>query len=241
MSLLTVDIGNTSTKLCEFDGEKLVGSRSMSVLDGDVLKSCLEMGHIEGIVYCAVGEENERVKEIIVESGLPYVLLGSDTRLPIRVAYHTRATLGADRLASAVGAVMPGESALVVDAGTAVTADLVVRGEFLGGNISPGISLRFKSLHRFTSRLPLVEAEGRVPEFGCDTETAIRSGVIGGLLGELERCFGEAKKIVKNIKMVLTGGDAPLLMPLLVREGIPVVAEPDALGRGLVRIFNFNI
>ena len=132
------------------------------------------------------------------------------------------------------------EAVLVVDAGTAVTCDLVADRRFLGGNISPGLKLRFHSLHEFTSRLPLVSPDGELPVFGHDTQTAIRAGVMNGLVWELAGAFETARSEYKNIKMVITGGDAAILAPLLAEHGIEAVADSETVGRGLVRIFNYN-
>ena len=153
--------------------------------------------------------------------------------------YDSRNTLGADRVAAAAGAqtAMP---TLVVDAGTAVTEDLVAEGRFLGGNISPGLSLRFRALNGYTSRLPLVGPDGELPDFGHDTVTAIRAGVLNGLLAEIRGVRDMAARRFGNVKILLTGGDAGILSGLLADEGIKVEVDLALVGRGLVRIFNYN-
>jgi len=187
-----------------------------------------------------VGRENPELGGRLENAGVPVLRLTPDTPVPVGVEYGSRATLGADRLAAAVG-VAGDTPVLVVDAGTAVTIDLVAGNTFLGGNISPGLRLRFRSLNAFTSRLPLVGPEGELPEFGSDTVTAIRSGVMRGLAGELVAAYMTAQSRFGNIKMVLTGGDAAILQPMLAERGIDVESDPEAVGRGLVRIFNYNI
>jgi type III pantothenate kinase len=139
-----------------------------------------------------------------------------------------------------VGVASPGEAVLVADAGTAVTVDLVADGHFRGGNISPGLKLRFRSLNAFTSRLPLVGAEGELPVWGHDTTTAIRAGVVRGLVAELRAAFEAAAAGHDALRMTLTGGDAEILAPLLSQAGVPVSVDSQAVGRGLVRIFEYN-
>lgn len=238
-SILTVDIGNTAVKAAVFEGENLVQSLVGKTGASDVVEALLSFNSVDGVCICSVGQEDKGLAAVLDASGLPVLRLAGDTPVPIAVEYASRKTLGADRLAAAVG--VAGEvPVLVVDAGTAVTVDLVADRCFLGGNISPGLRLRFRSLHAFTSRLPLVDPEGDIPPFGCDTVTAIRSGVMRGLVGELIHAYRTACRRYDNIKMVLTGGDAALLMPLLAAEGVDAVADPGAVGRGLVRIFNYN-
>lgn len=238
--ILTVDIGNTLTKLCVFEDGSLVHAAGGADLGPVEVEAMFDWHTIDGVAYCRVGKDAKGVGEWLKNCGLPYVIVDAACRLPIKLNYGTPRTLGADRIAAAVGAVAPGESALVIDAGTAVTSDLVVKGVFMGGNISPGLALRFRSLHRYTSALPEVAAEGPVPEFGSDTETAIRAGVVRGLVAQLAADFRAAFDIDNDMKMVLTGGDAAFLLPWLEKENIPVSVVPSAVGLGMVRIFNYN-
>ena len=112
--------------------------------------------------------------------------LSHETPLPIGVEYATPSTLGLDRIAAAAGASLVAEEALVVDAGTAVTLD-IVSAIVSSEGISPRMRLRFRSLNRFTSRLPLVSATGDIPTFGYDTETAIRAGCEWNCFGDCLR------------------------------------------------------
>lgn len=239
-SLLTVDIGNSSTKASIFEDEEVVFAVSGSKIGFDDLRDLMLRFEPEGTVCCRVGEDKTGIIAGFQKEKIPFLEITPDTALPIEVCYGSRSTLGADRVAAAVGGVLPGDSALVVDAGTALTCDLVIKGSFAGGNISPGLWLRFKALNLYTSKLPLVSPEGDFPPFGHDTESAIRSGVVGGLVSEIIASFKEAQKIEKDIKMVLTGGDAAFLRPLIAREVGNLETVPDAVGLGMVRIYNYN-
>lgn len=244
-TILAIDIGNTAMKLSVFEDGRLIQSAAGHPGSAeDVVEAVgtmLTFNSADGLVWCSVGKDFPGVPEMLhAEHSLRVVELTPATPLPIDVSYGTRDTLGADRLAAAVGVADPARPVLVVDAGTAVTSDIVADGRFEGGNISPGLALRFKMLASHTSRLPLVEAAGELPAFGHDTETAIRAGVVGGLVAELADNYRKASALYPEPRMILTGGDAPFLAPLLRAGGIEVDLEPEAVGLGLVRIFNYN-
>lgn len=236
-TILTVDVGNTAVKATLFRGEQPL--RSESGVDYDTVAEILEAVHVDGISYCCVGEDRTRIGERLAGSGYPFVALTAETPLPIGVDYDRNA-LGADRLAAAVGVYDESCPVLVADAGTALTIDLVAGGRFRGGTISPGLRLRFASLHDFTSRLPLVEAGFPEPMPGVDTRSAIRAGVVGGLAAEIKDAFMRLSHDYEDIKLILTGGDASLLMQVLSAAGLDPVGDVSAVGRGLVRIFNYN-
>lgn len=241
MFLLTIDIGNTSTKLGVFEDERLIHAVHGRGLGPEAVEAMLDYCSVDGIAYCAAGNDEFGIRAALEDGDIPFLALDS-ARLPIEVDYLTPSTLGQDRIAAAVGAVTPGGSALVVDAGTALTCDAVVNGRFIGGNISPGVGLRFESLHQYTARLPLVSAEGDLPQFGVDTLTAIRAGVVGGVTAEIVNDYRNltTRFADHDIKLILTGGDAPLLAPLLAEHGLDPEVDHDAIGRGLVRIYNYN-
>ena len=139
-------------------------------------------------------------------------VMDADTPLPIKNLYATPKTLGTDRISSVIGAFYATKcqsAVLCIDSGTALTYDIInKRGEYLGGNISPGQDMRFRSLHDFTSRLPLVEAEGTSSDIGTSTETAIRNGVMNGIQFEINGCIGHFRRKYRGLKVFFTGGNA---------------------------------
>ncbi|MDE6338656.1 MAG: type III pantothenate kinase, partial [Muribaculaceae bacterium] len=145
------------------------------------------------------------------------------------------------RVAAAVGASLIAECALIVDAGTAVTLDVIAGKAFKGGNISPGLRLRFRSLNCFTSRLPLVNPAGALPEFGYDTETALRSGVVNGIVDEIENTFHRGAAVYRGLRLLLTGGDADYLAPLLRKRGLQPEIVNSLVGSGLCEIYKYNM
>ena len=145
------------------------------------------------------------------------MLFDHNTPVPIVNQYGTPETLGQDRLAAAVGAksLCPDENLLIIDAGSAITYDFVSdKGEYKGGNIAPGIKMRFTILHRMTKKLPLVEADENelIPLFGTDTRDAIAAGVIRGVAYEVKGYMRTLGEKVTHFKTFLTGGHAPYIL-----------------------------
>lgn len=242
--ILTIDQGNSSAKASVWEGGEVVKSLRVDSLNIESLLPLLEDGEIDGCAYCSVCHTDAKFLETLrrlVDGSL--MVLTPQTELPVKIFYGSRSTLGNDRVAAAVGAgiISNGKGVLVVDAGTAVTIDIVDKdGNFMGGNIAPGMRLRFKSLRYETQQLPLVSEEGDLPRFGYDTESAIRCGVVGGMVSEIADAFRIGKELYGIEGIVLTGSDSIVLAPLLCARDIPVTIDNNLVGRGLVEIFRYN-
>lgn len=211
MTNLAIDIGNTRTKIAVFDGDELVHSEAWEVLTVDALRQLSYNQNVGKIILSSVAKQSEEVMGYL--KGLPFFLeLTTETPLPITNNYKTPHTLGKDRVAAAVSAqhLYPNENCLVVDAGTCIKMDMVsAKGEFLGGNISPGIEMRLKAMHHFTARLPLVKQGEELPDLiGDSTENALRNGGELGALLEVEGFIGRCKQNFRPLRILLTGGDA---------------------------------
>lgn len=210
---LAVDVGNTTVKLGVFRGGDLVARHVCREDVSATVESLMGTYPISRAIMGAVGGREEEVRQLL-EGRVPVQVLSCASKFPFRIAYCTPDTLGVDRLAAVAGAsfAYPGRAALVVDAGTAITYDFLdAEGVYRGGAISPGLSLRFAALHRYTARLPLVGGEGDVPIIGYDTTTCIRSGVVRGVLGEVAHFAREYGKGQEGVLVILTGGDADFL------------------------------
>lgn len=244
--LLTIDIGNTRVKVSLYSGLKRLASIGSS---DDVsftdLRRIVGDIPVAGAICCSVGRPlSQDLSQYLFDiTGRVPLSLSPDTPVPIGVSYASRFTLGADRVAAATGAATLFNSTplLVVDAGTAVTLDVVDEaGVFRGGNISPGVSMRLRAMHEFTASLPLANAEGPVPEFGRDTLTAMRSGAVRGTCAEIAGSFGHARRLYGASRVLLTGGDASLLSRYVDIPSDCVTVVPDLVDIGLISIFNFN-
>lgn len=243
--LLTIDQGNSSAKVTVWCDDHEIETRRISSMSIEELIPILESKGVDSCAYCSVGHTDAKFLETLrrfLDGRL--LVLTPQTPLPIRIEYGTRGTLGNDRVAAAVGAayLFKGMGSLVVDAGTAVTIDVVdSEGVFLGGNIAPGMRLRFSSLHEATTQLPMVDCQGDISRFGHDTLSAIRSGVVGGMVSEIVDAYAYAVETYGCRLIVLTGNDASHLQPLIKERGFPVSIEPNLVGFGLLCIFRYNL
>ena len=240
---LAVDQGNTLLKLTLFEGSEPVESCRFSADAIEDLFSVVERWNPDCGAFCSVGKIDSRMVEslrLALEGRL--LLLSRSTKLPVKIDYATPITLGLDRVALAAGvaSIYKGESVMVVDAGTAVTLDVVDSDStFRGGRISPGMRLRFESLHSHTSALPLLNDEGEIPVLGDSTVSSIRSGVVMGLADEIVETFRQYKNKFGCSRVALTGGDAGVIASC-INSRIPADHVPDLMGRGLLYIYNYN-
>jgi len=209
---LVIDIGNTRTKFSVFNrGEVLITVPVEEFLPShiDVLQK--EYDGLNKVILSAVKDYPEELKAALQEKFDTFLELAADTPLPIENCYQTKETLGKDRIAAVVGAfdLYPDTNVLVIDAGTAITYDLITaEGKYLGGNISPGIEMRFKALNQFTGKLPKVDKGEYNKLFGTNTEQAIRAGVQNGIIYEVDNAISSFKEFYNNLKVIITGGDA---------------------------------
>ena len=234
---LLADFGNTRVKVAVRNGESLTeiycGPDGLRELQ-DAVKGIA----VDGGMWCTVHELDKDLENWLFSLGMSP--LKWDTPTPVRNAYSTPRTLGMDRLAAAVGAwsLGKGQNILVIDAGTAITVDLVTAdGVYQGGNIAPGIEMRLRALHDYTGSLPLVQAQGNIPWLGADTDTAIRSGVVNGVKKELKGYIQEANQRYGSVLVFLTGGDAESFD--LIDKNANFVAH-NLVIRGLSCIMDYN-
>lgn len=231
---LIVDIGNTRTKLTSFKANKIV---KVGVLQNEAIniQDVLDQNSGIPIILSSVKAFNQALKLHPLQ-----VLLTTELDLPI-ISHYKSKTIGLDRLASAVGAydLFPNENCLIIDLGSAITVDFLNRtGTFEGGNISLGMAFRFKALHNFTSKLPLVNPNGPIHLYSKKTDDAIRSGVIKSILYEIEGYIDEYQKIYPNIRIILTGGDGNFFAKQLKKL---IFANENLVAIGLNRILNYNV
>lgn len=208
---LVIDVGNTSTKMVCFEGKADVveGIRVKDIFCDDASAFVSKYSFRDGI-FCSTVAIDDAFRSVIESYGVPMLHFQPGiTPIPIKNLYATPLTLGADRLAASIGAWNKnmGCNILVIDVGTCITYDFVnAKGEYEGGNISPGVDMRLKALNVFTSKLPLIDARGETPEIGVSTETAIRSGVICGILHEINGYIDDFSHKYSQLYVYLTGG-----------------------------------
>ena len=209
---LVIDIGNSRTKIALFNQHDLMFNVPIDHLTVDhvqMLKS--EYPQLTKAILSSVKPKDEELIRFLSESFDQFIELDHLTGLPIENLYETPETLGNDRLAAAVGAneLFPDQNLLVIDAGTAITYDLVSeKNQFIGGNISPGLEMRFKALNQLTGKLPFVNYADDFQWIGRNTTDAIRAGVQNGVLFEIGQTIDLFNRNYQNLQIILTGGDS---------------------------------
>ncbi len=240
MANLIVDEGNTLCKIAVLDKSEVLCEASAREFDMALVEQMKEQFSIDKAIVSSTRQGGENICRQLRVSVERVLNFSSQTDVPIAVEYSSRQTLGADRIAIAVGVVcdMGIEDALIVDMGSAITFDIVENGVFKGGNISPGVMMRFRALHEFTASLPLCRASEVVEGFGTSTTKAIEQGVMQGVLHEIE---GYAERLLaKNEKkhIIFCGGDAE---SFVYRIKNAIFAPRKLMFTGLNRILEYNV
>ena len=134
-------------------------------------------------------------------------------------------------LVAAFAKAYPEKNGLIIDAGTCITYDFInAKGHYKGGAISPGIHLRYQALHNLTANLPLLEVQMPETIVGDRTETAIHSGVMMGIVKEIDGVIDQYQSDFNVDIVILTGGDAEILSKRLKNS---IFAHSNFLMEGL--------
>ncbi|MDP4266773.1 MAG: type III pantothenate kinase [Bacteroidota bacterium] len=239
---IVLDFGNSLLKVGTFYKRKLTAYEVFKVFDRDEIDRLIKENQIEsGIISSVVSIPGSDI-EFLRKKLKYFVELSEKIQLPITIKYSTPETLGKDRLAGAVGGeyIFPGKNLLIIDAGTCIKFDFVNnRKQYIGGAISPGISIRFLALNKFTDKLPLIEPDYiSIPGLiGNSTEESILSGIINGVGAEVNGIIRKYEKIYPDLKVILSGGDSEFISKFVERE---FVIEPDLVLKGLNLILEYN-
>lgn len=239
---LIIDIGNTFAKTAVMDGSEIVFKNVAQELSCPAIRDLLhEYPAIEGAILSTTRNPNEQTEEYLRRHLGQFMRFVPGTPVPLANLYGTPETLGADRMAAAVGAweIAPGRELLIVDLGSAITIDRVsAAGEYLGGNISPGMAMRFEALHRLTDRLPLCNAPSDIPVLtGGSTRQAIESGVVLGIVHEIEGYIDRLRLKNGDLTVFFAGRDANFFADKVKK---PIFVAYDLVIKGLNRILEYN-
>ena len=240
--ILTLDVGNTNVKVAVFKQFNLIDKfifqknnfqNNFQIIfekypnHSKVVMSSVSMLDKNDKVWL---KKRKEIFEINAESEFPFIN-----------KYITPKTLGTDRQVLASGAVLqyPNQNVLIIDAGTCVTYDFVTnQKEYLGGAISPGLRLRYKTLNDYTSKLPFLENEMPENFIGNSTNWSIHSGVVNGLCYEIEGFISEFSVNYKQLTIILTGGDAIFLANRLKNT---IFADENFLLRSLQQLYTYSL
>lgn len=239
MRTLCFDFGNTRLKCAVFNGAELEEMLVLENGDPATIRQLVEKYQPAKSLLSSVVKHDPEV-ETILSSSTRFHHLNHQSKLPITTPVGKPETIGADRLGLVVAAVhlFPKKNNLVIGLGSAITYNFINKyHEFLGGGISPGMEMRFKSLHQYTALLPLVEKDWNFPLVGYDTRTNILSGVILGMAKEVDGMIDAYKERYGNFNVLLTGGDAPYFVYHLKNR---IFADPNLIYKGLYAISEIN-
>ncbi len=226
--MLTVDIGNTRSKVAIFENNVLIDFCIFNQISE--LQTYLQEAALP-VMACSVSHKPQF-------AGLQVTWLQPNMELPFQIDVVNPSQIGPDRLAAVAGALrlFPHKEILIIDAGTCITYEYVsAKGVYWGGAISPGLRLRYQSMHDHTAALPLLSGVEEFPlRQGRDTESAMHSGVMFGFRAELEERISDFQRKNEDSVVLITGGDAQILAKPL-KTGIFV--EPMLLHLGLNYVY----
>ncbi len=235
---LCLDFGNTRLKCAVFNKELedvvVLPKGSVTEVDGLLQK----YQPTKTILSSVINHDPEI--EALLGSKTKFHKLGAESKLPITIPVGKPETVGADRLALVVAAVhlYPNQHNLVIGLGSCITYNFINKlHQFLGGSISPGMEMRFKSMNDYTALLPLIKANTSFPLVGYDTKTNMLSGVILGMAKEIDGIIDEYALKYSNFNVLLTGGDMPFFVSHLKNE---IFADPYLIYKGLYAISEYN-
>lgn len=235
-----VDFGNTRIKAAIFDGSELqhvyVFNSTQGLIEG--LKEIPE--YTNCLVASVTNQHNEFLKAL--PKNKQVILFSATTPIPLKNLYKSAATLGSDRIAASIGAFSfyPNQNVLTIDAGTCLKYNFVTsQNEYLGGAISPGLTMRLKAMKEFTHALPLIEIDKTyVDLIGTNTKDSLLSGALIGAVAEVDGIISKYLLNYANLQVVLTGGDADYLGKQLKNR---LFANQNILLYGLNTILNYNL
>jgi len=243
---LVIDIGNSLAKISVFNNGKIIHLKKAESADSAIFISQINALReknlaLDNVIVSSVKNIDITFEKFLIESFISYINVDDKTKTPIKNYYKTPKTLGKDRLAALVAAnnIFPNTNVLIFDAGTALTIDFInAKSEYYGGNISPGIKMRFKALNYFTDKLPLIDNYSFFyDEMGNNTNNAVISGVLRGIVSEVLGYIDSFKEKYPDLKIIFTGGDTFFFEKILKRD---IFADPDLVIKGLNRILEYN-
>jgi type III pantothenate kinase len=236
---LCFDFGNTRMKCAVFVDGAFAQELLLTDDNEETIRALIDQYHPDASILSSVIEHNPVLEELLRRT-TRFHKLDHHSKVPVTTPVGKPETIGADRLALVVAAVtlFPGKNNLVIGLGSAITYNYVNKyRECIGGGISPGMEMRFKSLQAFTAKLPLVKADWNFPLAGYDTRTNILSGVILGMAKEVDGIIEAYEEKYDNFNVLLSGGDSVYFTRHLKKK---IFADPHLIYKGLYAISAFN-
>jgi type III pantothenate kinase len=236
---LCFDFGNTRLKAAVFVGEELEEEIFLQDDNVETIEQLLTKIQPQKIILSSVINHNEAIEPLFAAKST-YHKISHLTNINFTTPVGKPESIGADRLALMSAAVhfYPGKNNLVIGLGSCITYNFINQyHQFLGGGITPGMDMRFKAMHEHTAKLPLVTADWNFPLIGYDTKTNLQSGVIVGIINEIEGFIEKYGDKYGNFNVVLTGGNSPYFASQLKYK---IFADQHFLFKGLYALSEIN-
>ncbi|NVJ88296.1 MAG: type III pantothenate kinase [Flavobacteriaceae bacterium] len=237
---LVIDIGNTRCKVAIYKDKHL---ENLQVVQKEELLTAIQQilmnNPINNSILSSVSDFPNDLENLLAEQTSLF-MVSHNSSFPFKNKYSTPKTLGIDRMVLVSGAVRkyPNKNVLIIDAGSCITYDFVTENfEYLGGAISPGLAMRYKSLHDYTAKLPFLPINQPENFIGNSTQESIHSGVVNGIIQEINGVIAQYKKKYEHLTIVLTGGDTNFLSKQLKSS---IFANQNFLLEGLNELLIFN-
>ncbi len=232
MRILCLDFGNTRLKGAMVADDQVESYVSAPDSTTASWRPILEETKPDRIILSSVIRHDHGVEDFFKNS-CSFQVLNTDSPLNFTIDVKQPHTIGPDRLAMVAGAVkrFPNRPMLIIGMGTCITYNVINFSNcFIGGAISPGVDMRFAAMHHYTDGLPLVKFEQNIIMPGKDTASNLQSGVLFGVIGEMEYMISTMEKENQDLQVILTGGNAPYFAERLKRR---IFADPDLIFFGL--------
>jgi len=239
MTTLAFDFGNTRLKAAVFSNGSF--AEEFTLVDDSLLTIELLLQKYKPSKSILASVINHDVKmESLLASHTRFHMVSNTSALNFTTAISKPETIGADRLCLIAAAVnlFPKQNNLIIGLGSCITYNFINQEhQFMGGSISPGMDMRFKAMHDYTSKLPLVQNESNFPFIGYDTKTNLQSGVVYGIINEIEGFVEKYSQKYGNFNAVLTGGNADYFASQLKSK---IFADTYFLFKGLYALSELN-
>lgn len=239
MRTICFDFGNSRLKAAIFEDHKMIEECIVDNDENSTFEALVKKYNPHKSILSSVIHHNEEI-ETILSKNARFHKLGKDSKLNFTISVSKPETIGPDRISLIAAAVdqFPEFNTLVIGMGTCITYNFVNQyGQFLGGAISPGMDMRFKSMHEYTAKLPLVKPTHHFPLIGYDTKTNLQSGVIAGMKGEIAGFIEEYQNKYNRFNVVLTGGDSSYFASQIKKN---TFADSNFLFKGLYVLSELN-
>jgi type III pantothenate kinase len=239
MTTLCFDFGNTRLKAAVFVNELLTEELFLEDDNEKTIQGLLDQFKPERTILSSVVNHNESIENLLAQKS-HFHKISQFTEINFTTPVGKPETIGADRLALMSAAVhfYPSKNSLVIGLGSCITYNFINQyHQFLGGAITPGMDMRFKSMHDYTAKLPIVTADWNFPLIGYDTKTNLQSGVIVGIINEIEGFIQKYGEKFGNFNVVLTGGNSTYFASQLKYK---IFADQHFLFKGLYALSEIN-